>query len=226
MMIATQMIVVWENLCRFSKCCFVSFIQIMILIDNVENIRKYMGKVYIDLTNRFNKLSPYFNHGGIPIPNTPKVEMNSVSAVWNALCIKSEKLDCSKFRKGLNINEYWNYVEARKNILIPIYRWVLENKVFDIILELRKFVPQTDIVIIDNSINCDIDNTDKPFSFAFLLKSFIEGEKPYNGVIEKVIKDIYVMTGRRDYYISKEEFVYPKIEIYTGQQRVIDFPEA
>ena len=25
----------------------------MIVIDNVENLRKYMGKVYIDLTNRF-----------------------------------------------------------------------------------------------------------------------------------------------------------------------------
>lgn len=197
----------------------------MIVIDNVENLRKYMGKVYIDLTNRFNKLSPYFNHGGIPIPNTPKVEMNSVSAVWNALCIKSEKLDCVKFRKGLNINEYWNYVDARKHILIPIYRWVLENKVFNIIEELRELASHKDIVITDRSINCDVNNTEKPLSFAFLLKSFIEGEKPFDGVIRKIVKDIHVMTGRRDYYISKEDFVYPKIKIYTGQQRVIDFPE-
>lgn len=58
------------------------------------------------------------------------------------------------------------------------------------------------------------------------MKSFIEGEKPYDGVIRKIVKDIHVITGRRDYYISKEEFVYPKIQIYTGQQRFIDFPKA
>ena len=41
-------------------------------------------------------------------------------------------------RKGVNGTELLGYIEARKQIYIPTYRWVLENKVADIIERLRE----------------------------------------------------------------------------------------
>lgn len=206
----------------------------MIAIDIKENLSKYSNAVVVDLTtidgrNAFRKLSPYYPHGGILIPNTPNQTLNSVSEVWQKLCVKGEDDSYGikgeiKFRKGLNINDYWTYAEARQEIFIPLYCWVLENKAFGIIEWIREQSKRYAIIIIDKSINCDIKNVDKPLSCAFLLKAYIEGNKPYENAIEEVTECSYILVGQRDFLYKKKKVIPQKIaNVYIGAQRILDF---
>ena len=91
----------------------------------VENLilNQYQWKhsIVVDLTtiNRYNpfaKLSPYYPHGDIPILNSPYLLSNSVNEVWQILCVNKETSGEYKdvlFRKGIGINEYYTYEEAR-----------------------------------------------------------------------------------------------------------------
>lgn len=206
----------------------------MIEIDIRENLHKYKSAIIVDLTtkckmNIFNTLSPYYPHGGIPIPNTPNICLNSVSEVWQKLCVnKCGNLDNTEhenliFKKGLYINEYWTYTEARRKIFIPLYCWMLENKAYNMVEYLREQSPLKRIVIIDNSINGNIDNVDKPLSSAFLLKAYIEGKEPYVNAIKEVTEHHYVMAGRKEIAFQKKKLIAQKIaNIYTGSQRTLD----
>lgn len=204
----------------------------MIQIDTISNKFKYSNSnmFVIDLTtksgeNIFAKLSPYYPHGNIPVPNTPNVVFRSVYEVWQKLCVK----DCEsepkkqKIKKGLYIKEYWTYTEARKKIIIPLYGWMLENKAWDIINNLRELSKSATITIIDKSVNCNIDNIHEPLSYAFLLKAYIEGTHPYEEAIKEVVENCIVMKGRKDICIKKKKLVYQKIaHIYTEAQRILD----
>lgn len=58
----------------------------MVQIDTTSNKFKYSNTFVVDLTTRdgediFAKLSPYYLHRDIPIPNTPKVVLRSVNEV-------------------------------------------------------------------------------------------------------------------------------------------------
>lgn len=206
----------------------------IIIINTKTNLSQYPNAILIDMTtidekNAFSKLSPYYPHGEIPIPNTHNLCLNSVNEVWQKLCVKSQdnlsRLEYKnlKFRKGLKINEYWTYTEARREIFIPLYCWMLENKAFKIIEFLRKQLLTTTIVIVDKSINCNIDNIEEPLSCAFLLKAYIKGTEPYQNAIKEVIESHYII-GRKEICFPKRKLVPQKIAyIYTGSQRIIDF---
>lgn len=202
----------------------------MVQIDTISNKFNYSNSVVIDLTTRdvtyiYAKLSPYYPHGNIPIPNTPKEVFRSVNEVWQKLCIKDSKSEPRKLKikKGLHINEYWSYAEARKKILIPLYSWMLENNAWDIINDLRELSKNSTVTIIDKSVNCNIDNINEPLSFAFLLKAYIEGTHPYEEAIKEVVENRIVMKGRKHICIKKKKFVYQKIaHIYTEAQRILD----
>lgn len=207
----------------------------MITIDTKQNLNKYKNEIIVDLTtiqngNKFNKLSPYYPHGGIPIPNTPNLQLDSVNEVWQKLYDKGNERNkddvCKsiRFKKGLHINEYFTYVEARQKIFIPIYCWMLENKAYKIIENLRKLLLFKAIVIIDRSINENIDDINKPLSCAFLLKAYIEGKEPYQNAIKEITEHHNIMLGRKCLSYKKTKRVYQKISyIYTGAQRIIDF---
>lgn len=202
----------------------------MVQIDTTSNKFKYSNTFVVDLTTRdgediFAKLPPYYLHRDIPIPNTPKVVLRSVNEVWQKLCVKDGESELSKqkIKKGLYINEYWTYAEARKKILIPLYSWMLENKAWDIINYLRELSKYETITIIDKSTNCNIDNIHEPLSCAFLLKAYIEGTTPYKGAIKEVVESRTVMVGRKDICIKKKKLVYQKnAHIYTGPQHILD----
>lgn len=206
----------------------------MIIIDIEANLPKYQNVIIVDLTtiyggNIFDKLSPYYPHGGIPIPNTPNLYQSSVNKVWQELCIKkNSNLNKSgykniMFRKGLNINEYWSYTEARREIFIPLYCWMLENKAFNIVEYLRKRTLKSTIVIIDKSTNCNIDNIDEPLSCAFLLKAYIEGTEPYQDAIKEVTEKKYIMVGRKEICCERKKIIFQKMAcIYTDSQRILD----
>ena len=60
-----------------------------------------------------------------------------------------------------------------------------EMKLYRALVDLTdKIAQQQDIVILDDSINCEITNTNAPLSYAWLIKSYIEGLYPYEDIYE------------------------------------------
>ncbi len=171
-----------------------------------ENIlKKYPGAVIKDVTSQATdemiKLSPFYPHGGIPVPFSEGYTATCVEAIWQGLKVfemagvderlfnngtmKNLKRTVRRFgkplghRKGVNGTELLGYIEARKEIYIPSYRWVLENKVGDIIEQLREESKTKTIVLLDYNTNSDVDDPSKPLSHAFLVKAYIEGIYPF-----------------------------------------------
>lgn len=184
--------------------------NIMITIESKrkkrENIlKKYPGAVIKDVTSQATdemiKLSPFYPHGGIPVPFSEGYTATCVEAIWQGLKVfemagvderlfnngtmKNLKRTVRRFgkplghRKGVNGTELLGYIEARKEIYIPSYRWVLENKVGDIIEQLREESKTKTIVLLDYNTNSDVDDPSKPLSHAFLVKAYIEGIYPF-----------------------------------------------
>ena len=72
------------------------------------------------------------------------------------------------------------YIEARKQIYIPTYRWVLENKVASIVERLKRASEEgKTIVLLDYDTNADVENGKTPLSHASLVKAYVEGVYPY-----------------------------------------------
>ena len=169
-------------------------------------MKKYPDAILADVTSgakdEFVELSPFYPHYGIPVPFSEGYTATCVEAIWQGLKVfEGEDVDVDMFyndtmknikrtvrrfgkplghRKGVNGTELLGYVEARKQIYIPTYRWVLENKVADIIESLREICNQgKKIVLLDYTTNEDVENTRKPLSHAALIKAYIEGVYPY-----------------------------------------------
>ena len=177
----------------------------------VENILKeYPGAILADVTSQAKdslvKLSPFYPHGGIPVPFSPGWTATCVEAIWQGLKVfehanvdtemfkndtmKGLKRTVKRFgkplghRRGVNGTELLGYIEARKEIYVPTYRWVLEHKVQKIIERLREASRTKTIVLLDYATNCDIDDGSKPLSHAYLIKAYAEGLYPYADAIE------------------------------------------
>ena len=172
-------------------------------------LKKYPNAIIADVTSHAKdslvKLSPFFPHGGIPVPFSDNMTAECVEAVWQGLKVfESADVDVSMFqngtmknikrtvrkfgkplghRKGVNGMELLGYIEARKQIYIPTYKWVLENKVQNIIERLREASQTKDIVLLDYNTNCDVDDPKQPLSHAFLVKAYVEGIYPFGDKI-------------------------------------------
>ncbi len=171
-----------------------------------ENIlKKYPGAILADVTSKAEdaliKLSPFYPHGGIPVPFSDGVTATCVEAVWQGLKVfETSDVDVSLFkndtmknikrtarkygkplghRKGVNGKELLGYIEARHQIYIPTYKWMLENKAMKIIESLREASKTKTIVLLDYDINSEVDNPKKPLSHAYLVKAFVEGLYPF-----------------------------------------------
>ena len=171
-----------------------------------ENIlKKYPDAILCDVTSKAKdsliKLSPFYPHGGIPVPFSEGYTATCVEAIWQGLKVfKNSDIDTNMFhndtmknikrtvrkngvplghRKGVNGTELLSYLEARKQIYIPTYRWILENKVYGIIEKLRTASEKKTIVLLDYDTNSDVENLKKPLSHASLVKAYVEGIYPY-----------------------------------------------
>lgn len=171
-----------------------------------ENIlKKYPDAVIADVTSQATdglvRLSPFYPHGGIPVPFSEGYTAMCVEGIWQGLKVfESADVDVNMFandtmknikrtvrrfgkplghRKGVNSTELLGYIEARKQIYLPAYKWVLENKVANIIERLREASKTKTIVLLDYTTNCDIDNPKTPLSHAFLIKAYAEGLYPF-----------------------------------------------
>ena len=169
-------------------------------------LKKYPDAIMADVTSGAKdgliKLSPFYPHGDIPVPFSEGYTATCVESIWQGLKVFEETdVDISLFqndtmkglkrtvrrfgkplghRKGVNGTELLGYIEARKQIYIPTYRWVLENKVTDIIERLRYASNSgKTIVLLDYDTNADVENAKKPLSHASLIKAYVEGIYPY-----------------------------------------------
>lgn len=182
-----------------------------------------MRYIRYEVRNLYGMLNPFYPHGKIQVPFTDGYTGVSISAVWNSLKVfedsdvnvnlrncedihmmKRENLgNLVGFRQGFYNNNIMDVEEARRKILIPIYRWMLEQKTYCIIEYLRKIAQQQDIVILDDSINCEITNTNAPLSYAWLIKSYIEGLYPYEDIYEYRYEYHYDIKGRESRTLTK-----------------------
>ena len=171
-------------------------------------LKKYPGAILADVTSGAKdglvKLSPFYPHGGIPVPFSEGYTATCVEAIWQGLKVfESCDIDIQMFKndtmknikrtvrrfgmplghlKGVHGTELLGYVEARKLIYIPTYKWVLEHKVADIIERLREASKTKTIVLLDYDTNADVEDTRKPLSHASLIKAYAEGIYPYDDV--------------------------------------------
>ena len=173
-------------------------------------LKKYPNAIIADVTSGakdgLKKLSPFYPHYGIPVPFSEGYTAACVEAIWQGLKVfencdvdvqmfandtmKNIKRTVRRFgkplghRKGVYGKELLGYIEARKLIYIPTYRWMLENKVSDIIDRLRIASNSgKTIVLLDYDTNSDVENGKKPLSHASLIKAYAEGTYPYDDVV-------------------------------------------
>lgn len=168
-------------------------------------LKKYPDAIFADVTSQANtrlrELSPFYPHYGIPVPFSKGYTATCVEAVWQGLKVfESSDVDVEMFkndtmknikrtvrrfgkplghRKGINGMELLGYIDARKQIYIPTYKWVLENKVSHIIDRLKEASKTKTIVLLDYDTNADVENAKKPLSHASLIKAYVEGIYPY-----------------------------------------------
>ncbi len=190
-------------------------------------LKQYPDAILADVTSGAKdglvKLSPFYPHGGIPVPFSDGYTATCVEAIWQGLKVfegcdvdvqmfqndtmKNIKRTVRRFgkplghRKGVHGTELLGYIEARKLIYIPTYKWVLENKVAFIIDRLREASKTKTIVLLDYDTNADVENTKKPLSHASLIKAYVEGIYPYG---EEKVKEIKLKKRSRSKKLEKE----------------------
>jgi hypothetical protein len=166
--------------------------------------RRWPGALVADVTSKgldpWVRFSPFYPHGGIPIPNTPDQTAVSVEGLWQGLKVfEAEDVDPSKWavttmrgikrsgksrgavrghRYGVGSDVLLGYREARYSIYLPAYRWVLENRLADEVEQLREHLRGRTVVLLDYETNVDVDDLSAPLSHAALVKCFFEGNWP------------------------------------------------
>ena len=181
----------------------------MIYIESKKKSSKTLQKQYpnatiIDVTSKgadpWIKVSPFYPHGGIPIPFSEGHYAVSVEGIWQGLKVfEREDVDTSKFqinnmkgikrtvrkfgkplghRKGINGSELLDYLTARYQIYLKAYAWVLDNKAQETIQKLKVVAEKNDLVMLDFDTNGDLDNPRKPLSHAALVKRYLERKYP------------------------------------------------
>lgn len=177
----------------------------MIIVKNkrcsLEKLRTdYPGCHIIDVTSKgegqWQKLSPFYPHGGIPVPFSGELTSMSVEGVWQGLKVfKDSDVDINSFRNGTmkNIKRTYRrfgrclghrsgyrgdslleYIEARHKIYIPTYYWMLENKCRMQIEKLKELSAQGTVILLDYDTNADVNDPTKPLSHASLICRYIE----------------------------------------------------
>ena len=180
----------------------------MIVIANkkskAENLLKKYGQdaIIIDVTSKAQddmvRLSPFYPHGGIPVPFSPGCTAMSVEGIWQGLKVfervgidvqmfrnatmKNLKRTVRRFgkplghRKGVIGTELLSYLDARLQIYVPAYKWMLENKAQAQVDKLRELSNKQTVILLDYNTNEDIADPSTPLSHAAMVKAYIEGK--------------------------------------------------
>ncbi|MFM7364290.1 MAG: DUF6939 family protein [Cuspidothrix sp.] len=170
-----------------------------------ESLQKRYGyAVIIDVTSRapepWVRFSPFYPHGRIPVPFSPGEFSMSVEGIWQGLKVfETTDIDPSKLlisdmksikrserkygkvlghRNGLTGDKLLSYREARRQIYLPSYLWVMENCLQNLIGNLKEILVNKTVVLLDYETNCEIENLSRPLSHAGLIKLYIEDNWP------------------------------------------------
>jgi len=162
--------------------------------------KNYPDAQIIDLTSKAEqpwiKFSPFYPHGNIPVPFSGDLTAQSVEGIWQGLKVfENHDIDVSKFeittmrglkrtvrkygtvlghRKGISGDDLLPYYEARLQIYLPAYLWVLENCLQQEVTQLRELSQKQTIILLDYETNTDINNLTKPLSHAGLVKDYCD----------------------------------------------------
>jgi len=166
----------------------------------METLQKeFPGAVIIDVSSHakdeFVKLSPFYPHCYIPVPDSDGWMGDSVEGIWQGLKVfEREGVDIKTMhnksmkdikrttkvhgkilghRRGVT-GELMDYMTARKELYVPMYNWVLENKCMDLCKKIMSISETNKVVLLDYETNCNIEDITKPLSHASLIKSFVE----------------------------------------------------
>ncbi len=163
--------------------------------------KQYPDARIIDVTSKatdlYVKFSPFFPHKGVPIPFSHPRTAKSVEGIWQGLkvfdkadvaplCFSNDTMKdikrterkygkCKGHRRGIDGKTLLNYIEARIEIYMPSYVWVLENRLAPDVRKLRAILETQDIVLLDFESNGDILDASSPLSHAWLIKHYLEG---------------------------------------------------
>ncbi|WP_030240242.1 DUF6939 family protein [Streptomyces sp. NRRL S-350] len=167
----------------------------------------FPGAEIIDVTSKapepWVRLSPFYPHGGIPVPYSDGVTSQSVEGIWQALKVfRDSDVDPAKLgittmkglkrtvrrygpvrghRAGLHGDRLLTYEAARRRIYLPAYRWTLEHRVADLVELIRN---KEHVVLLDYTLNGDVTDPGSPLSHAALIQLHIEGRWPDEGDAE------------------------------------------
>ena len=170
----------------------------------LESLQKeYPNADILDLTSKSayaQKLSPFYPHMNIPVPNSPGVTASCVEAVWQGLKVfEHEDIDVHLFsnttmknlkrttrvhgimrghRYGVCGDQLLDYFTARMKIYLPTYKYVLDNCVQGLVMKIAERAKDHDIVFLDYNTNIDVRDISAPLSHAGLVKLYIEGNYP------------------------------------------------
>jgi hypothetical protein len=165
--------------------------------------RLWPGATIIDLTSKgeepWVRFSPFYPHGGIPIPNSSATAA-SVEGLWQGLKVfEKEDIDPKKWsittmsgikrsgksrgqvlghRLGIESETLLGYLDARRQIYLPAYRWVLENRLQEEVKQLRAIAESNDLILRDYETNGDVNDLSSPLSHAALVNMWLEGSWP------------------------------------------------
>ena len=165
---------------------------------------QYPGCEIMDLTSKapepWIRFSPFYPHGGIPIPFSADRSAESVEGIWQGLKVfESEGVDIAKLhvtsmrgikrsvrtrgrvlghQKGLDSTALLGYLEARRSIYLPSYRYVLDERLQPEIEKLSTMADATGIVLLDYETNTDVNDTRRPLSHASLVRAYLEDDWP------------------------------------------------
>ncbi len=167
-------------------------------------LKQYPDSLMLDLTskgeNPWVKFSPFYPHGNIPVPFSPNWVAQSVEGIWQGLKVfESIGIDTGKFEivtmkglkrtvrklgtvkghaKGVDNEELLSYRDARYQIYLPSYLWVLENCLMGEVARLKTLSATQTVLLLDYETNTDLDNLSKPLSHAGLVKRYCDGDLP------------------------------------------------
>jgi hypothetical protein len=180
--------------------------RLMLVVASRRATRSRYGESapLLDVTSRgpepWVRFSPFYPHGGIPVPFSPGVFSHTVEGIWQGLKVfATADVDPSKFevttmrglkrsarqygsvlghRAGVTGGQLLPYAEARQAIYLPSYHWVLAHRLRALLDDLRQMARAQTVVLLDYETNGDVRDVSRPLSHAWLVKHYLDGTWP------------------------------------------------
>ena len=218
-------------------------------------LKEYPDAVILDVTSHAEgdlvRLSPFYPHGGIPVPFSPGWTAMSVESIWQGLKVfETAGVDTALFRnnmmmnlkrtvkkygtpkghrKGVGGSDLLDYITARKLIYVPTYKWILEHKAKPIVDRIREMAKSKTVVLLDYEKNTVVEDPSSPLSHASLIKAYIDWNYPfYEGTDSRMYstpneKECDFTVGQR---VRHPKFGDGTVKAIEGERITVTFAEG